>query len=107
MNDTKEKTSKYFWSGSRFPEIIWKPYFKSLTINFFPNTKFRVWCYWSKYKKEKTYFTLILFGNFFWVSTTYVGKKIGKRLYLNAFLWKDYHVYDTSEDICTGSNNNT
>ena len=48
---------------------------------------------------EKTSFTLIFFGKFFWVSTTHLGKRLGKTLSLNALFGKDYHVYSSGDGV--------
>jgi hypothetical protein len=99
LTDAKPNVSRRFWSGSSLPKIKWQPHWKSLTVDIFPYTNFRIWCYWSKFREEKTSFTLIFFGKFFWVSTTHLGKRLGKRLFLNALFGKDYHVYSSGDGV--------
>lgn len=91
-----------FFGRSTIPKFKWEKEWKSFTVNFFSGTKFRIWCYISKFEKQPLHFCLII-GGLITLDTAHVGKKICGRLNLTRLLGKDFHVY-SSEDSVQSSN---
>jgi len=87
-----------FFGRSTMPNFKWEKEWKSFTLNFFSDTKFRIWCYISKFKKQPLHFCLII-GGLITLDTAHVGKKICGRLNLTRLFGKDYHVYSSGDSV--------
>lgn len=78
--------------------VKWTKTWKSFNLNFFEGTRFRIWLYVSKFKKEPLHFCLII-GGIISLDTAHLGKRICGRLNLTRLLGKDFHVYNTGDSI--------
>lgn len=87
-----------FFGRSTIPKFKWEKEWKSFTVNFFNGTKFRIWCYISKFEKQPLHFCLII-GGLVTLDTAHVGKKICGRLNLTRLLGKDFHVYSSGDSV--------
>lgn len=93
-NDAKLPVIRSFFGRISFPRLKWEKTWKYFQVDLFSDTKFRVWVYISKFRKEKLHFCMIL-GSLITLDTAHLGKRICGRLYLTRFLGKDFHVYSS------------
>ena len=99
MNELKVQKNKYGLFGkSTMPKLKWEDDLKSFTLNLFSGTKFRIWCYISKFEEEPLHFCLII-GELLSLDTAHRGKKIYGRLYLTRLLGKDFHTYSSGDSV--------
>lgn len=96
----KTAVSRSFFGRSSFPRLKWGKTWKYFQVDLFSDTKFRVWVYISKFRKEKLHFCMIL-GSLITLDTAHLGKRICGRLYLTRFLGKDFHVYSSDDSQVT------
>ena len=97
MSELKVEKNKYGLFGkSTMPRLMWEDNYKSFTLNFFSGTKFRIWCYISKFEKKPIHFCLII-GGLITLDTAHKGKKIFGRLNLTRLFGKDFHTYSSGD----------
>jgi hypothetical protein len=104
MSELKVQKNKYgIFGKSTMPKLKWEDEWKSFTLNLFSGTKFRIWCYISKFKEKPLHFCLII-GGVITLDTAHVGKKIYGRLNLTRLFGKDFHVYSSGDSVNKSSN---
>lgn len=78
-------------------KLQWNKTIKSIMFNLFPDSRFRVWLYVSKFQNEKIHFCFILFNDILGLDTAHLGKKLWGRLNLTKFLRRDLLIYSKNE----------
>jgi len=102
-NSTKQALTipvvrRTFFGRSTRPKLKWGKEWKSFTLDFFGGTKFRIWCYISKFEKQPLHFCLII-GGLITLDTAHTGRKICGRLNLTKLFGKDFHVYSSGDSV--------
>lgn len=102
-NSTKQALTipvvrRTFFGRSTRPKLKWGKEWKSFTLDFFSGTKFRIWCYISKFEKQPLHFCLII-GGLITLDTAHTGRKICGRLNLTKLFGKDFHVYSSGDSV--------
>ena len=87
-----------FFGRSTIPKFKWEDDLKSFTLNLFSGTKFRIWCYISKFEEEPLHFCLII-GGVITLDTAHIGKKICGRLNLTRLFGKDFRTYSSGDSV--------